>query len=336
MEVNNQGSLNPPGCWAHTAPAGLCRQGWRRRCWGGRASPPWASPAESRQRLQAWVIRNHEWNSQVEHCQATKILPKRKKWLGEANFFSLVRLYLKCALVMSLPFFLSLSLSLSLSFCLSSNVWNAKKHKVDLEKQMVAVVSGSGGTSSLLCRAPNFSTSENLTKHHIYALLLTFRFQYRLFLLAQSPRLLHKHHILDWGNSSQKSLYQVWGATYLTTLIPSESASSTSRGFTSRTVTITFRQAGAELRMLRKFDCIFHVLGTVQFFVTKNLPRQRQLWFSSRTRRWQSHEHLDRGSRRGGRSPWNSNKGPAHKWGLLSCMLNSTFSLSLRYFPLVC
>ena len=27
---------------------------------------------------------------------------------------------------------------------------------------MVAVVSGKGGTSSRLCRAPNFSTSENL------------------------------------------------------------------------------------------------------------------------------------------------------------------------------
>ena len=53
--------------------------------------------------------------------------------------------------------------------------------------------------------------------------------------------------------------------TDLTTLIPSESASSTRRGFTSRTVTITFRQAGAELRMLRRFDWICHVLLNMRF-----------------------------------------------------------------------
>ena len=61
-------------------------------------------------------------------------------------------------------------------------------------------------------------------------------------------------------NEKGKVLYKVYlrdeniSVSHLTTLIPSESASSTKRGFTSLTVTITFRQAGAELRMLRKFD----------------------------------------------------------------------------------
>ena len=78
-------------------------------------------------------------------------------------------------------------------------------------------------------------------------------------------------------------------------------------------MTITFRQAGAELRMLRKFDCVFHILQTTRVFVTIKLPRQRQLWFSFRTLRWQSHELQVRESRRGGRSPWNCNTDPSQK-----------------------
>ena len=82
--------------------------------------------------------------------------------------------------------------------------------------------------------------------------------------LVQSPELLH----LREPEVAQVSLSS-WGIdlplTDLTTLIPSESASSTRRGFTSRTVTITFRQAGAELRMLRRFDWICHVLLNMRF-----------------------------------------------------------------------
>ena len=67
----------------------------------------------------------------------------------------------------------------------------------DLEKQMVAVVSGSGGTSSLLCRAPNFSTSENLTHHSCHYLdskvsLFGFPVDIPDHLDSKRVRLLHK------------------------------------------------------------------------------------------------------------------------------------------------
>ena len=46
---------------------------------------------------------------------------------------------------------------------------------------MVAVVSGSGGTSSRLCKAPNFSTSENLS-HGIFV-VVCFCFQFQCFII---------------------------------------------------------------------------------------------------------------------------------------------------------
>ena len=124
---------------------------------------------------------------------------------------------------------------------------------------MVAVVSGSGGTSSRLCKAPNFSTSENLT-HEIFV-VFCFCFQFQCFIIFFLYCILpfRAANFSTPENLSHHTIITFWTPTYLTTLIPRVSASSTRRGFTSRTVTITFRQAGAELRMLRKFDCIFHV-----------------------------------------------------------------------------
>ena len=122
---------------------------------------------------------------------------------------------------------------------------------------MVAVVSGKGGTSSRLCSAPNFSTSENLG-HERESAEIGFRDEkgkVLKLLMGQERESAEIVFGTRKGKFCMKLIKdEIISLSHLTTLIPSESASSTKRGFTSLTVTITFRQAGAELRMLRKFD----------------------------------------------------------------------------------
>ena len=147
----------------------------------------------------------------------------------------------------------------------------------DLEKQIVAVVSGSGGTSSLLCKAPNFSTSENLTHGVFVVVCFCFQFQCLIIFFLYCILPFRAANFSTPENLSHHTIITFWTPTYLTTLIPRVSASSTRRGFTSRTVTITFRQAGAELRMLRKFDCNFYVFTNHHALLSQFPPHQRQL-----------------------------------------------------------